>query len=500
MPTSGSTQPTRRRCARSPSGTADPAAAYGFRVHRMVGDGGELRPRRPVGLPDVRTRSGPAAARGDPAPGAGADVDPAGALPEDDGADPAPRRQRRRSAGEPASASTRRPTRSGAGSREYTSPLLEKGMARPWHERPAGLPVLADPLALGRLARPRGARPRGARVCRRSSSPRTTSDDRGVGARGRRAGVPAAVRGHRGRQRELGGRRRRASGLRRGRGDARGDRRARVSREGAQRGRARRPRRLRLVPRLARPDRAGQPRAPDARARAGMGDGHRLDREREHDAPRLGLLFPGPLERAAGAPLGDAGRRARALLLRAGVPVGGRRVPRGHARGRGHGGQQRAVAPRPPRLPRGGIRLTHHSPCSTVPELVRHHFARGRALGRILRGDFRARTDSRKDVRRSLSGYSRRRLADTDQRVADWGEELAAEYRRARPLVRLGIEAAKAGAHRELLAVGSGAREQARDRRQGEPPVAQAGDDPGKRVGGDAVGSVVQDDDRTRSG
>ena len=149
------------------------------------------------------------------------------------------------------------------------------------------------------------------------------------------------------------------------------------------------------------------------------------------------------------------------------------------------------------------IRLIHRSPCTGPLALVRHHFVRGRALARIMRA---AEADRRRRIPASfLRGYTRRRLTTTDERVAKWGTELLDEYRRARPLVVLGIASAYSGAVYELARrprVGSARRgrgEQLRDGHQPHPAIAKAADQ--RRQGGAgrrAVGAVVEDDDRSR--
>lgn len=91
------------------------------------------------------------------------------------------------------------------------------------------------------------------------------------------------------------------------------------------------------------------------------------------------------------------------------------------------------------------VTLIHHSPCRTAARLIRHHFLRGRGLGRIMR--------HRGDAARALVGYLPRRLATTAgnvQRRAD--PETAREYRRAWPLVVVGALSALAGATWELVA------------------------------------------------
>ncbi len=98
-----------------------------------------------------------------------------------------------------------------------------------------------------------------------------------------------------------------------------------------------------------------------------------------------------------------------------------------------------------------GATLIHHSRCRTVSRLVRHHFQRGRALGAVLRGDFRAgRPASRRFLVGFLARYPRRRVRDIGLRVALWGEELEGEYRHARALVALGALAAWLGALSEV--------------------------------------------------
>ncbi|MDQ2676515.1 MAG: glycosyltransferase, partial [Actinomycetota bacterium] len=79
------------------------------------------------------------------------------------------------------------------------------------------------------------------------------------------------------------------------------------------------------------------------------------------------------------------------------------------------------------------IVLTHRNRCSNPLRLARHHFTRGRALGRIVLAE-RPRRAAIVYVR----GYRGRRLRFTSENVERWGGELRAEYRRVRPLVRLG--------------------------------------------------------------
>ena len=126
------------------------------------------------------------------------------------------------------------------------------------------------------------------------------------------------------------------------------------------------------------------------------------------------------------------------------------------------------------------IELAHRSPCSTPARLVRHHFARGRAFGRILRGDFESKRRRRSPgLLRFLRRYPGRRLASTSSRVADWGGEVRDEYARVRHLVVLGVAAAWVGTCFELALPRpkSAAPKQPRQRHEGEPTPPQTEDD-----------------------
>jgi glycosyltransferase involved in cell wall biosynthesis len=126
------------------------------------------------------------------------------------------------------------------------------------------------------------------------------------------------------------------------------------------------------------------------------------------------------------------------------------------------------------------IELAHRSPCSTPARLVRHHFARGRAFGRILRGDFESKRRGRSPgLLRFLRRYPGRRLASTSSRVADWGGEVRDEYARVRHLVVLGVAAAWVGTCFELALPRpkSAVPKQPRQRHQGESTTPQAEDD-----------------------
>ena len=194
-----------------------------------------------------------------------------------------------------------------------------------------------------------------------------------------------------------------------------------------------------------------QPRRPHRRARPWLRDGHGVDPERDHDALGLGVVLhrslarrlPGrPAGELAGAPAHCSYRR-EALAEVGGFPedlrAGEDTVVNQELFRRGH------TALREPR-----IELVHLSRCTGPLRLVAHHFERGRAMARIQL----AAGGSRRALARFLLGYSRRRVADTDARVARWGAELRSEYRRSRPLVIAGVMAALCGAVAEALAGG----------------------------------------------
>ena len=98
--------------------------------------------------------------------------------------------------------------------------------------------------------------------------------------------------------------------------------------------------------------------------------------------------------------------------------------------------------------------IVHTGPCRTACALVRHHFARGRGFGRILidatpAGDRVIRLDV---VGKHLIGYLPRRIGNTTANVEAWGgPRLRAAYRRVVPLVCLGAVSAWAGTWFELL-------------------------------------------------
>ena len=93
------------------------------------------------------------------------------------------------------------------------------------------------------------------------------------------------------------------------------------------------------------------------------------------------------------------------------------------------------------------IALVHRSRCETVPQLLRHHFQRGRALAKILDADgvsLRARL-------RHARRYVPTRLRYIDGGVGLWGGDLEPRYAEVRRLVVAGVLAAWAGYVFELL-------------------------------------------------
>ena len=102
--------------------------------------------------------------------------------------------------------------------------------------------------------------------------------------------------------------------------------------------------------------------------------------------------------------------------------------------------------------------LVHRSPCSDATTLVRHHFQRGLALGRIMLEGLHpgGRILDASTIRRTIVGYLPVRLSATSRNVRAWGGDLRSEYRRAYPHVVLGAAAAWAGTLRELFRPGQG--------------------------------------------
>jgi glycosyltransferase involved in cell wall biosynthesis len=88
------------------------------------------------------------------------------------------------------------------------------------------------------------------------------------------------------------------------------------------------------------------------------------------------------------------------------------------------------------------IELTHTSPCRNPLRLGRHHFIRGQAYGRLL---LAGRGEPRRAVAGQVLRFARGRVIDTEIRVELWGSDLLAEHARAKPLIRLAAIAACCG-------------------------------------------------------
>jgi glycosyltransferase involved in cell wall biosynthesis len=109
------------------------------------------------------------------------------------------------------------------------------------------------------------------------------------------------------------------------------------------------------------------------------------------------------------------------------------------------------------------VRLYHRSPCRNPMRLAAHHFTRGRALARIV-------LEGGGSPRRLGPGYVRRRLSRTTANVRRFGADLTPVYRRVLPLVVLGACSAWAGAWYQVLVSLSGRVPRGRARRDGRSP------------------------------
>jgi glycosyltransferase involved in cell wall biosynthesis len=103
------------------------------------------------------------------------------------------------------------------------------------------------------------------------------------------------------------------------------------------------------------------------------------------------------------------------------------------------------------------VRLVHRNRCETASRLARHHFQRGRAMGRILAADLAAGTLTRRALLRPwLVRYVPNRRARTAAAVEAFGDaELRRRYAAVRRLVLAGSVAALAGIWFELLGAGA---------------------------------------------
>ena len=98
------------------------------------------------------------------------------------------------------------------------------------------------------------------------------------------------------------------------------------------------------------------------------------------------------------------------------------------------------------------VTIVHRSRCTHPARLVRHHFQRGRGLGRILLEEHRT---GRRPLARAVGPfglrYIGRRVGAVARNVDAWGGELRTEYRRSRALILAGALAALAGTWFEVL-------------------------------------------------
>jgi LCP family protein required for cell wall assembly len=101
-----------------------------------------------------------------------------------------------------------------------------------------------------------------------------------------------------------------------------------------------------------------------------------------------------------------------------------------------------------------GVELLHASPCRDLPGLLVHHLRRGRGLGRIMLDGLPpgGRIVTWRVLRRAGFGAVPARIRATDANVLRFGDdELREAYERVRPLVIAGAFAALAGTWWELL-------------------------------------------------
>ncbi|HWV23477.1 MAG TPA: glycosyltransferase [Thermomicrobiales bacterium] len=100
----------------------------------------------------------------------------------------------------------------------------------------------------------------------------------------------------------------------------------------------------------------------------------------------------------------------------------------------------------------------HTTRCTTVPRLLRHHFQRGRGVGRLLLADYRrqGRLLNQQVLRTRLLDAVPQRLERMHRSVMLANQEIVAEYERVRPLIALGAIATLAGTWYEIVRPGRG--------------------------------------------
>jgi spore germination protein len=98
------------------------------------------------------------------------------------------------------------------------------------------------------------------------------------------------------------------------------------------------------------------------------------------------------------------------------------------------------------------VTMIHHSPCATFPVLLRHHFKRGRALGRIIVDEWAPGLPPAGELGYYLLDYLPGRIGDITAAVRRWGSRRErVRYALAFPLVVSGAVASWVGTWYELL-------------------------------------------------
>lgn len=93
-----------------------------------------------------------------------------------------------------------------------------------------------------------------------------------------------------------------------------------------------------------------------------------------------------------------------------------------------------------------GIGYMHNTPCRTPIRLVRHHFSRGMAYGRIRRDRSSRAGERGREILHLLIRYPARRMWFVGSNVARWGRSLTRHYVLSLPLQVAGVAAATVGA------------------------------------------------------
>ncbi|HVM11885.1 MAG TPA: glycosyltransferase, partial [Actinomycetota bacterium] len=98
------------------------------------------------------------------------------------------------------------------------------------------------------------------------------------------------------------------------------------------------------------------------------------------------------------------------------------------------------------------VKLVHHTRCSNPLRLIRHHFSRGRAYGKILlEGRVFRGAGARRKLTRHVIVYVRQRIKATTRNVRTADPEMWKTYRRVFPLVVTAVVAAWLGLLSKLL-------------------------------------------------